>query len=207
MCFSATASVVAGAALSATGIVTIKKAKNKSQIPFATIPLLFGVQQFIEGGVWLSFQYGLPFLNQIATYAFLFFGYLFWPIFIPFSIGLLEPDLIRKRIIHWFLLVGVAVSLYLLYFLVSNPISSQIVNQCIFYTKPQEYGVIPVVFYWLATCASCLFSSHRIINILGAVSAASLAVAYYFYAATFVSIWCFFAAVLSFIVYWYFKRK
>jgi hypothetical protein len=49
MCFSATASFVAGSALSAVGAVTITKAKRKAEIPFATIPLLFGIQQLTEG--------------------------------------------------------------------------------------------------------------------------------------------------------------
>jgi len=206
MCFSATASFTAGVALSAVGVVTIKKLKTKSALPFASIPLLFGIQQIIEGGVWLSFKYGMPFLNQIATYSFLFFGYLLWPIFVPFSIGLLEQDLKRKKIIRGFLAVGIMVSLYLLYFLAISPISSQIVNQCIYYTKPLEYGIIPIVFYWLATSVSCMFSSHRIINFLGIASTVFLAISYYFYTATFVSVWCFFAAILSLVVFLYFTK-
>ena len=45
MCFSATASFITGGVLSAVGVVTIKKAEKKSEIPFASIPLLFGIQQ------------------------------------------------------------------------------------------------------------------------------------------------------------------
>jgi len=47
MCFSATASFVAGSALSAVGVATVKKAKRKTEIPFALIPLLFGVRFFV----------------------------------------------------------------------------------------------------------------------------------------------------------------
>lgn len=206
MCFSATASFAAGTALSATGGVTLKTASKKSEIPFAAIPLVFGVQQIVEGGVWLSFKYGTPLLNQLATYGFLFFAYLFWPIFVPYSIGKLEADPDRKRIIRGFLFLGIAVSLYLLYFLVSRPISSHVLNQCIAYTRPTEFGVIPVVFYWIATCISCFFSGSRIINFFGALGTVSLALAYYFYTSTFISVWCFFAAVLSVVVYWYFKK-
>ena len=56
MCFSATASFTAGSVLSAVGIATIMKAERKSEVPFAMIPLLFGVQQFIEGVVWLTLR-------------------------------------------------------------------------------------------------------------------------------------------------------
>lgn len=35
MCFSATASVVAGTALSAIGVATVRRAEQKSELPFA----------------------------------------------------------------------------------------------------------------------------------------------------------------------------
>lgn len=49
MCFSATTSFAAGSVLWVVGIATLMKAKRKSELPFAMIPLLFGVRQFIEG--------------------------------------------------------------------------------------------------------------------------------------------------------------
>ena len=44
MCFSATASFIAGISLSVIGVATVKKAERKAEIPFAMIPLLFGIQ-------------------------------------------------------------------------------------------------------------------------------------------------------------------
>lgn len=206
MCFSATASITAGAVLTATGVATIKKAKIKKELPFASIPLLFGIQQFVEGGVWISFKYGLPVLNQIGTYIFMLFAYVFWPVFIPFAVGRLETDPMRKKIILGFLYLGGAVALYLLYFILSEQMTSRIVNQCIAYTAiPRGLGVPVVGAYIIATCVAPLFSSHKIINLLGILGALSFAVMYYFYTVTFVSVWCFFAAILSVIVYVYFS--
>lgn len=205
MCFSATASFVAGAALSATGAVTIKKARNKRDIPFAAIPLLFGVQQGIEGLVWLSFKYGMPVLNQISSYAFMLFAYVLWPSFVPFAIRSLEVDSHRKQILAVFQGLGIGVSLYLLYFIVSHPVVSNIVNKSIVYPMPTEYGPLIMGLYLLAVCVSCFFSSSKIINILGTLIAVSFGVAYYFYTASFASTWCFFSAVLSLAIYWYFK--
>lgn len=207
MCFSATASFAAGTALSVVGVSTLKKTKTNKEIPFATIPLLFGVQQIIEGGVWLSFKYGMPFLNQIATYSFVFIAYVLWPIVIPFSVGLLEPDVHRKKILNLFQLIGSATGLYLLYFILVHPISSSVVNESIKYTAPSKYGIYLVLAYVLATCISCLFSSHRIINILGILATLSLMAAYHFYTVTYTSVWCFFAALLSAVVYWYFRKS
>ena len=207
MCFSATASFVAGAALSAAGVVILSEAKTKKDLPIASIPLLFGVQQIIEGGVWLSFQYGFSFLNQIATYSFVFFGYVVWPILVPFSVGLLETDILRKKILHVFQFVGTTIGLYLLYFIVQNPITSQIINKSIAYSMPEKHGLLLVGMYVSATCVSCLFSSHRIINLLGGLAILSLAIAYYFFNASYVSVWCFLAAILSIVVYLYFKKR
>ncbi|KKT60553.1 MAG: hypothetical protein UW54_C0010G0013 [Parcubacteria group bacterium GW2011_GWC1_44_26] len=144
MCFSATASFVAGTALSATGAVTLAETKKKSDIPFASIPLLFGIQQFVEGAVWLSFQYSAQIFNHIATYAYLGLAYVLWPIFVPLSVGLLETDSHRKKILYGFQFVGLAVGLYLLYFILSNPVASQIVNKSIVYSMPSQYGVLLV---------------------------------------------------------------
>lgn len=208
MCFSATASIVTGAALTATGVVTLKEANKKLEVPLASIPLLFGIQQFIEGGVWLSFQYGLPMLNHIGTYAFMLFAYVFWPAFIPFAVGRVERDPMRKKIILGFQYLGGAVALYLLYFILSKPMTSHIVNQCIAYSTTSKNLGIPLVgSYIFATSVAPLFSSSRIINVLGVLVALSFAAMYYFYTATFISTWCFFSAILSAIVYLYFKFR
>ncbi len=45
MCFSASASFIAGTSLCAIGVATVKRAEARSELPFAMIPLLFGIQQ------------------------------------------------------------------------------------------------------------------------------------------------------------------
>lgn len=51
MCFSAAASFIAGTTLSAIGVATLRNTKTTSELPFAAIPLLFGLQQLTEGVV------------------------------------------------------------------------------------------------------------------------------------------------------------
>ena len=60
MCFSATASFVAGTSLSVLEFAALKRAKIKSEIPVAIVPLLFGAQQLVEGIIWLSFRTEAP---------------------------------------------------------------------------------------------------------------------------------------------------
>tara|TARA_R110000824_G_scaffold401771_1_gene615677 strand:- start:363293 stop:363925 length:633 start_codon:yes stop_codon:yes gene_type:complete len=205
MCFSATASFVAGAVLTGTGVLTIKKAETKAEIPFASIPILFGIQQLIEGVVWLSF--GNAAVNVLATYSFSLFSHVLWPILVPFSFLLLETNPIRKKILWIFSIIGLTVGLYLLYFIVTEPITSEILNRSIAYNSPHLFLYPMLFFYFLATCVSCFFSSHKIINLFGIVALASATIAAWFFTETFLSVWCFFAAILSVLVYWFFKKK
>lgn len=203
MCFSATASFVAGASLTALGVATLKKAERKAEVPFAMIPLLFGVQQIIEGMLWLSFRFDAPLLNVSTTYAFSLFSHVLWPIFVPFAIGLVEPVAWRKKVISAFQLVGIAVGLYLLYLIVRFPVTSEI-DEHIVYVSPHFYQVPVMVLYLAATCVGSFFSSHKLINIFGALALLLFIVAYWFYTVAFFSVWCFFAAILSAVIYLHF---
>ena len=81
MCFSATASLVAGTSLSAIGVATVSKVRHRSELPFALIPLLFGIKQLIEGGIWLTFSRDAPMLRQILTVGYSLFSHVLWPIY------------------------------------------------------------------------------------------------------------------------------
>ncbi len=209
MCFSAPASFIAGTVLSSAGVVTLKQAKKKREIPLALIPLFFGVQQLIEGFVWVSLHQGWFRFNKIVTYLFTFFAQVFWPIFVPIAVFLVEPVKWRRRAISVCIGLGASVGLYLLSTLIMFPLSSQIVNHSIQYLCPSP--TIPfslhAVVYVLATCLSCLLSSHSLIRLLGISTFIFLGIAHYFYAATFASVWCFFAAVLSLIIFMFFRKK
>ena len=187
------------------GGLTLAKVKTKTELPLASIPLLFGIQQAIEGAVWLSF--GSPILNTIAIYAYSTFSHVLWPIFVPISVLLIETDQARKKVLYLFFFVGLAIGLYLLYFIVFDPITARIVENGIAYDSPHLYPWVTMTLYLVATCGSCLFSSHKIINVFGVVLFFSFFIAGWFYNATFYSVWCFFAAILSAIIYWYFIRN
>lgn len=67
VCFSATASFVAGGTLSVVGGVTLSRVQHRREVPFAHIPLLFGIQQIVEGFVWLGLTHQAPELKQTMT--------------------------------------------------------------------------------------------------------------------------------------------
>ena len=207
MCFSATASFTAGTALSVVGGLTLRKSQGRMELPIAAVPLLFGVQQFTEGFVWLGLRNDLPMLRSWSTYIFSLFSHVLWPIFVPFAILLVETSRRRRTSIAVFQALGAGIGLYLLYFIVRFPVTARVEGRSIFYDSPHFFIAGVLTIYLLATCISGLFSSHRCINAFGVLAFVLAVAAYQVSVKTFVSVWCFFAAVLSFIVYYYFKQE
>jgi hypothetical protein len=206
MCFCAAASFTAGGVLSLLGVATLKLTKRREEVFFAMIPLLFGLQQFIEGFLWLSFQLEGKLLNVAMTYVFLLFSHVLWPVFVPFSIGFMETVPWRKKVIRGFQLTGIAVAVYLLYFIVRYPINAEI-REHIVYVFPHFHIPPVLVLYIAATCVSALFSSQRIVVLFGALAFVLFLVAFWFYYVAFFSVWCFFAAILSVVIYLHFQFR
>src|SRR5574338_904038 len=188
MCFSATASFTAGAALLGIGAVTISRARRRAELPFALIPALFGVQQLIEGDLWLTFPDKVPYVNSVLTYAYSFFSHVFWPIYVPIAVLLLEPERWRRSVLAGIALAGFATGLYLLYFLVTEPVVSEIVGRHISYVSPHFYVGAVMTVYVLATCVSSFVSSCNTIRWFGVATFVALVAAYAFYAFWFISV-------------------
>lgn len=207
MCFSATASITAGTVLTGIGVATIRRAETRHELPFAWIPLLFGLQQLTEGVVWLTLTHDAPVLEQVMTALYSGFSHVFWPIYVPFAIGVLEPVRWRKRTILAFEAAGLTAGLYLLYALVTNPVVANVVGRHIVYDSPHFYKIPVMGLYLAATCVSCFFSSHRFVQLFGMLALLSFIIAYRVHASAMVSIWCFFAAMLSLLIYLHLRLR
>ena len=200
MCFSATASFTAGATLSVVGLLTVRQSQGGRELPLALVPLLFGVQQLTEGVLWVSLDRGLSQAQDWSTYVYTLFSHVLWPIFVPFAVILVEATRTRRRTLLGFLAAGLAVGLYLLFFLIRFPVTATVRENSIRYETPHFYIAAVLVTYLLATCASPMVSSHRWINIFGVLALVFAGVAAAVSMATFVSVWCFYAAILSLIL-------
>lgn len=201
MCFSATASFISGGALCAIGVATIVRTKAKRDLPYAIIPLLFGIQQLTEGVIWLTFHQGAPVLKQVMTYVYSVFSHTVWPIYVPFAIGAMETVRWRKRALLVFQVIGLIAGLYLLYFLIAGPLEAQVVGKHIVYVSPHFLTVPMIFFYLAATCISSFFSSHVFVRMFGGLVLLAFVAAYLVHLLALVSIWCFFAAALSVLIH------
>ena len=210
MCFSATASFSAGVVLLGLGTLTVRSALSSHQrrdLPFAAIPLLFAIQQSIEGVIWLTFRYEAPLLNSVMTHVYSFFSHVLWPVYVPVAVLLMEPTGWRRRVLFAFVAAGAAVGAYLLYVLVAFPVVSRPTGQHIEYVSPHFFAAVTMTLYLLSTALSPLLSTHRMVGVFGVLALLSFGAAYTFYATWFISVWCFFAALLSAVVYLHFALK
>jgi len=206
MCFSATASFSSAAVLAGLGVLTVRSARRPRELPFAAIPFLFAVQQLVEGVIWGSFH-GNAELGRAMTVAYVFFSHFLWPVFVPLAVLLLEPSPSRRRHLVILTCGGVAVSGYLMYRTAIHGVESRLEGEHIEYVLPLAFAVMTTVLYVLSTTASLLLSTHLMVRIFGFATLAGFLVAYAFYEHWLVSVWCYFAALLSGIVLLHFRAQ
>ncbi len=200
MCFSPEASFVASGGLAVLSVASLKIAGRKERL-LALVPLFFAVQQFFEGIQWVSLHRGVSSLP--AAYAFLFFAFLFWPVYIPLVVYKIDKE--RRAISRWFIGVGALTAITLLAGMLMHPLTVQIVNKCILYNQAVFAPFLVSIFYIVAVCGSLMFSRDHFLVFMGmaVLVLAGVAEAFYYYA--FASVWCFFAAAVSGLIYWHLK--
>ncbi|WP_317897670.1 DUF6629 family protein [Aurantibacillus circumpalustris] len=200
MCFSASASFGAGIVLVAIGAASIKKKQNSSHVMFAAIPLIFGIQQISEGFLWLSLTHsGWNFLQRPMTYVFLFFAQIVWPFWVPYSILKLEKDKKRKKIERVLTILGATISVYLAYCLISYHVEAKILGLHITYLQnyPTSLSLFGGALYMIVTIIPPFFSGIKHMWSLGTAILISYVMTAIFYEGYIVSVWCFFASVIS----------
>ena len=200
MCFSATASFGAGLVLSTIGGVSIKKASSRSQIFFAAIPLLFAIQQTLEGFLWLALPNpALINLQHFTTYGFLFFAQIVWTVWVPLAMLTLEPKLERKQVLKLFLAIGLLEALYQVYCIFAYHVNSKIIGYHVSYILdyPATLKYLSGICYILPTIVSPFFSSIKRMWMVGTAILISCIITVILYTDYVVSVWCFFASIIS----------
>jgi hypothetical protein len=210
MCFSAGASFAGGALITAIGVMTVRNNSDPSRRLFASIPLVFGVQQISEGFVWVALQStDHELLLSISSYIFLVAAVVIWPFMIPLSVLLMEKAKNRKRVLRFFLVVGVLTSLYYALRLIIHDVDPRIVSHHIKYADefPRPWARPVFIAYCIATLIPLFISSVRKVWLLGTLVAASCLITGIFYREYLTSVWCFFAALISVIIWWIVSEK
>lgn len=199
MCFSTEVSVGVAVVLLPVGGYCLAAAavKDRTYLPLAALPLLFGIQQVFEAGVWYGVGRGDPALTRPASVAFLFFALAVWPVWVPLAAAALEGPGWRRRAFVGLAIAGLAIAAT--YF---GPVAAgaregpRVVGHSLRYDLPDPGLVWPVA-YLAAVCLPLAASRVPAVRPLGWLALAAAGVSYLAFREAFTSVWCFLAAALS----------
>ena len=209
MCFSAEASFAAAAVLVPAGAYCVRVAARvrSAYLPLAAIPLFFAAQQFCEGLVWVGLARGDDSLVRASALAFLAFALAFWPFWVPFSVVFVERRKAVRRCLAGAALLGLALGCGLFVPLALRAdewLSVYVEHHSVRYNP----GGLPAFSlaghtWWDAGYGALVFvpllaaSSDRRFAAFFLVMATAAGLSLLAFRHAFVSVWCFFAAVLS----------
>jgi hypothetical protein len=180
VCFSESASLVSGVAITGVGVATLRMVPDRRQLPFAALPLIFGVHQVLEGVVWRQLEQSAHVaVRTPAVELWLLIAWLVLPIWVPLAVRWFEPD---------------------------AETAVRISGHHLVYTLPVEPGWPLAIPYVAATCLAMILSSHRFVVAFGLALLGSLAVTALMDARALSSVWCFFAALLSVSLFIHYAR-
>ncbi len=213
MCFSMAASVAAGTILLPGGGYCVAKAARhrKRYLALAAVPIFFGIQQLSEGLVWFGIGHGDPFLTRVGSLIFLFFALAWWPFWFPLMTAIMEPPSRLRKAASVLALVAVSWFWILYVPILTGPdsvLQTLIVQHSIVYDYHglAIYHYVPRgllrILYFLCVALPMVCARTGLGRVPGLFFAGSAIVALGIYDYAFISVWCFFAAILSTYICW-----
>lgn len=208
MCFSAEASYTAAAVLLPASGFAIQRAyqTNHNYLPIAALPLFFGFQQLFEGLIWTGNALSSDSMVQRYSLAYMFFSWLAWPVWVPFSTYFLEPC--RRRYIYLiFAIMGgmLGAVQYFPYFAHEGWLVTKFFPNAISYQGAVLFDfIMPREFtyaiYLFVIIAPLLTSSDRHAQMFGVLISIVVIITYLFFSFAYISVFCFGGALMSLFV-------
>lgn len=215
MCFSATASFTTATILLPLGayaLLRTRRVKSPYWL-FALYPLAFALQQAAEGWLWLALETRDPLATRTPALVFMFFSHLFWLFWVPFSTAMIEAQNSRRRLFFAISIVGAlyGLSMYIPAVLYPDWLTLRLHERSIVYDVRLFYDqevprLLVRALYAVLVLLPLLASTHKEVRRFGVLIFVSVVIAYVYFAETFVSVWCYFAAVISIYVFFMLKQ-
>ncbi len=206
--YHAVAEFTLAGALIFIGLLTLTKASEPREIPFALLPLLFGLHEFAQGFVWLGIEDLIPpRATEMAQSYYVFYAKGFLQFWVPLAIWLLESPGWRKNILGALTLLGTGLTFYSLWALSIEPAHVYLLEGAIIYDTPRTAYFWLGAAYVLTTCGSLMLSSSIAIQLYGWLNFIGLGLIYWLRPEAFTSLWCLYAALLSGVLYFYFIER
>tara|TARA_R110000868_G_scaffold252416_7_gene509066 strand:+ start:164 stop:850 length:687 start_codon:yes stop_codon:yes gene_type:complete len=208
MCWSEPVSFVVGGTLIAGGVFAGWKAIriNKRYFPVSQMPTLAGLQQLLEGHVWMGVNTVDPSMIWWASMGYIFFSWLMWPVWIPFSIYFLEPPASRRKLpLLGFVMAGLAFGLILYVPHIFHPewVDVSISRHSLAYedTMFLDYLIpraLTYSIYIFLLVTPAMISTYLHMRLFGLTLIAVLVVVYAFLTYAYISFFCLLAGLATF---------
>jgi len=207
MCFSPTASFTSAAIIGTIGVATLRHVREPRTFLFAATPILFALHQFTEGLVWLGLQGRIgPIGRDHLAFLFTLYAQGLLPFLMPLAVALMEPAGWRRKLIIGLTAIGAVAASWDAYGLIFLPSRVFVDHHSIAY-RNEMTGSLPIsLLYILASCGALLLSSFRVVRWYGVANVIALTIVEIVREQAFASVWCFYAALMSVILYWQFSR-
>lgn len=207
MCFSLQADLVAGVVLLPVAALSLREVRHPRELPFAALPLLFAVHQLTEALVWAGVDGDVSTtVQQTAALVYVLFAFPALPTLVPTAVLLLEPRGARLRVSP-FVALGVVVSTYLTYVVISGPLVVEAHPHALVYRVGLANSTLWAVLYIVAVVGPSLLSGYPSIVAFGILNLVGLTLVALAYREAFASIWCVFAAMTSALVLLHMYRR
>ncbi|MEU9192422.1 DUF6629 family protein [Streptomyces hundungensis] len=202
MCWSATADLIAGGAITAVGVASVASAARRPlDLPLAALPLLLGAHQIVEAVVWHNGGGTGP-----ATLIWAVIALPLVALWVPAAVLCAAPPGARRRLLIP-LVAGIATCAALAHALASRPVTAEIRGHTVGYSLGLPWAGPIVLGYLLATIGSLLLSGDRGLVLFGVLVAVGAAVSFGLWRQEYISTWCAFAALCSVVLWFWVGRR
>ncbi|MET7693145.1 DUF6629 family protein [Streptomyces sp. NPDC005483] len=200
MCWSATADLVAGAAVTSVGAACVIRTRRAGDLPLAALPLLLGAHQLVEAQVWHTGGGTGP-----ATVAWAVLALPVLAVWVPVGVWCAAPRRAGRRVAA-VSAVGALTAAFLTHSLATRPVRAEIRGHTMAYVIGLPRPELLVAGYLIATVGALLLSGDRWLTGLGVLTGAGALVCWLLWRLEFVSTWCALAAVCSVVLYGWVRR-
>ncbi|MGA7325252.1 MAG: DUF6629 family protein [Rhodomicrobium sp.] len=202
MCFSASASFTASAVCGAFGVMIVSRAR-KGDMMLALMPLIFSAQQALEGIVWLSGGEGC---GSLAANGFVIVAFIVWPFYTPLACWQSETASRPRKVMLALTWLGVIMALCGFYAL-HRGFTIVFSTHHITYLPLKHYPLIFDYFYAFCAIAPLMLYRSIYIRLYGLLALTGFVVSTAMFNPGRYSVWCFFAAVSSLVLYLFIQSR
>jgi hypothetical protein len=197
VCWSETADLAAGGAVSAIGVACLAGVRRARDLPMASLPLLLGAHQLIESVVWRGEEGEVAAgTAQVARTAWAVIALPLLPALVPLAVLLAASAAARRRLVP-LVVTGLATAGVLTYYVATRPVTAHVRGHTLGYGIGLPHVCPLMAGYLVATVGALLLSGDRVLRLLGVLTAAGAAGCAALWRLEFISTWCAFAAVVS----------